>query len=586
MKKQSIGDVCNIRNGFAFKSSDFQTTGIPIVRIGEIKDGKVDTSKSPFVARIEKYAPYILSKGDILIAMSGATTGKIGIFEIDEDAYQNQRVGCFKPDKSKLNNEYLFHYLQSISTLITKKAYGGGQPNISTKEIEKFKIPLPSTLTEQKKIAKVLSDTKQLISLRKESIALLDEFLKSTFLEMFGDPVSNDKKWDIDSITKAVVDIKSGTSYGGEENNEIASDELGVLKISAVTKGEFNPNEYKSVKKKDIKKNLITVTEGMFLLSRANTKELVAACCIVPQDYPYLFIPDKLWSLIIDEGVVNKIYLNYLLKNENYRNLIRKKASGGHDSMLNISMKKFRSLKLPIPPDEIQSKFAQIVEKTEVIKKHYQENLQELENLYGSLSQRAFKGELDLSKVNVDKEVNIEKILNKIEDIESITDLELEKIKSKNKLIESKIDNATEVLADKEVPKKIKSYINLKKLIWEDISIERVSSMIIEKYSGYHFTIEMLVNFLKKEKVLVPKYFSSKELKINPQLNSKEDIKNMIFTSIVDDNGGNENPYIKLKQVFYNSEKENFVLNLTEEDFQLLKEKPNHSGIYLSVYED
>ena len=91
--------------------------------------------------------------------------------------------------------------------------------------------------------------------------------------------------------------------------------------------------------------------------------------------------------------------LSYLLKNENYRNILREKASGGHDSMLNISMQKFRTLIIPQPPLQLQNQFAAIVEKVEAQKAQYSQNLTELENLYGSLSQRAFKGELDLSGV-------------------------------------------------------------------------------------------------------------------------------------------------------------------------------------------
>ena len=140
MKEFKLGQVCNIRNGFAFKSNEFKNEGIPIIRIGEIKNGIVDIRKAPLINQTNKFDAYIVKKNDILIAMSGATTGKIGRYTLNQVAYQNQRVGCFQPDSSKLDNDYLYQYLNSISTEITKKAYGGGQPNISTKEISKFLI--------------------------------------------------------------------------------------------------------------------------------------------------------------------------------------------------------------------------------------------------------------------------------------------------------------------------------------------------------------------------------------------------------------------------------------------------------------
>jgi type I restriction enzyme S subunit len=155
------------------------------------------------------------------------------------------------------------------------------------------------------------------------------------------------------------------------------------------------------------------VNKGMILISRANTKELVAACCIVPKDYERLFIPDKLWSITLDENKILPVFFNYLLKNENYRNIIRKKASGGHDSMLNISMRNFRTLTLIKPDNQID--FVSVVNKIDSIKSIYKESLEELENLYGSISQKVFNGELDLSKVDISgmedsKKKNIEEV--------------------------------------------------------------------------------------------------------------------------------------------------------------------------------
>jgi type I restriction enzyme, S subunit len=237
-----------------------------------------------------------------------------------------------------------------------------------------------------------------LIAQRKQHLQQLDDLLKSVFLEMFGDPVRNEKGWEERSCDKVVVNIKAGTSYGGEEKESLDDDEYGVLKISAVTQGYLNPNEFKAVKKAVINKPLRFIKKGDLLFSRANTIELVAACCIVYEDSHTLFLPDKLWALTLDEKI-NVQYFNYLLKNEGFRNIVCRQASGGHDSMLNISMKKFLSLKIPIPRQSMQNNFAAIVEKIEGIKSRYQASLTDLETLYGALSQKAFKGELDLSRV-------------------------------------------------------------------------------------------------------------------------------------------------------------------------------------------
>lgn len=282
----------------------------------------------------------------------------------------------------------------------TVKGVGGSLLRASPAQVAEIVIPFPP-LDDQIRIAHLLGKVEGLIAQRKQHLQQLDELLKSVFLEMFGDPVRNERGWDIHPCEKAVLDISSGTSYGGEDRAFASHDEVGVLKISAVTKGTFDPTEFKVVNPAQIKKSLRFVKRGDFLFSRANTVELVAACCVVPQDYSQLFLPDKLWVLTLNPELINAQFFNYLLKNERYRDTVRNLASGGHDSMLNISMKKFMTLDVPCPPAGIQNNFSIVVEKIEGIKFRYQQSLSELEALYGALSQQAFKGELDLSRVPI-----------------------------------------------------------------------------------------------------------------------------------------------------------------------------------------
>jgi type I restriction enzyme S subunit len=126
---------------------------------------------------------------------------------------------------------------------------------------------------------------------------------------------------------------------------------------------------------------------------------LVAACCVVNENYPQLFLPDKLWSLSYDDNVANPHYLDYLFKHEGFRDKFRNNASGGHDSMLNISMKKFLEVLMPLPPLSLQNKFAIAVKKSASLRMEYSKSTNELNSLYGSLCQQAFKEELDLSGI-------------------------------------------------------------------------------------------------------------------------------------------------------------------------------------------
>ena len=152
-----LSDVCKIISGFAFSSNDYCTEGIPLVRISNIKNNTVDLSECVFIQNTIDNK-FLISKGDLLIAMSGATTGKIGMYDKSGIAYLNQRVGNVKIlSNILLLPEYRNIYMLSKVNEILNIAYGGAQPNISTSDIENLDFMLPP-LSEQKRIVTKVED--------------------------------------------------------------------------------------------------------------------------------------------------------------------------------------------------------------------------------------------------------------------------------------------------------------------------------------------------------------------------------------------------------------------------------------------
>lgn len=138
-----LSDLCKIENGFAFSSDDYKSQGIPLIRISNITHNTIDITDCAYIEGITD-DKFKISKGDLLIAMSGATTGKMGVYPFDETAYLNQRVGNIKIlNKSSLYPNYRNTYMQSKVDEILKIAYGGAQPNISASIIGNFDFPLP-----------------------------------------------------------------------------------------------------------------------------------------------------------------------------------------------------------------------------------------------------------------------------------------------------------------------------------------------------------------------------------------------------------------------------------------------------------
>lgn len=160
--KVELGEVIKLKNGYAFKSSKYKDIGIPIIRISDINQGIVKADSAKMIDESEEYDDYQVEFKDILIAMSGATTGKFGIYKDSKKTYQNQRVGNLKPHSEQhIDKLYIYYLLYSLRQRIEKDAYGGAQPNISGKKIESLEFnlaPLPEQRAIVAKIEQLLSD--------------------------------------------------------------------------------------------------------------------------------------------------------------------------------------------------------------------------------------------------------------------------------------------------------------------------------------------------------------------------------------------------------------------------------------------
>ncbi|MBD0831830.1 restriction endonuclease subunit S [Aestuariibaculum sediminum] len=304
---------------------------------------------------------------------------------------------------NKIIPKYGFYFLQTV------KLPNAGYDR-SFKYLKRINIPVPDVET-QNKIVAILDKANGILDKREKTIAQYDELLSATFLDMFGNPMERPNQWKISPINDCIEKITAGSSYGGEDKKELQDDELGVIKISAVTKGIFNPEEYKAVKKDKIKKQLVHPRKGDLLFSRANTLELVGATSIVHEDYDQLFLPDKIWRIDTNETLINKVYLHYVLQNKDVKKSFLSIATGSSSSMLNISMNKFRNILIPYPSIELQKQFEVKYNKYIETRRKLNLSKESIETLQKALSQLAFKGDLEFGK-GIDLEVLLENDYN------------------------------------------------------------------------------------------------------------------------------------------------------------------------------
>lgn len=186
-----LGDYCSIFGGYAFKSEDYTDEGTPIVRIGNLQNGKVVLTKGqsrlPSKKLTNSLEKFLLNAGDILIALTGATTGKLAVVpKLFKGSLLNQRVGKFNVMDERLDKVFINFYAQTsfFQDEIKHNILQSAQGNISPKQIEKFSIPLPP-LPEQKAIANVLQTILEAKEKTEEVIRATKELKKSMMKHLF-----------------------------------------------------------------------------------------------------------------------------------------------------------------------------------------------------------------------------------------------------------------------------------------------------------------------------------------------------------------------------------------------------------------
>lgn len=355
-----LGQVCDFKNGFAFKSSKFKLNGLPVLRITNIDNGIIDISNCVYFSTKdykEDLSSYVVQKDDIVVAMSGATTGKIGINTTNEILYLNQRVGKFIPQEKVLNRFYLYHWLMSQSGNIMKAALGSGaQPNLSTATMKKFRIPLPP-LPVQCEIVRILDNftaltsalTAELTAQRKRYSGLLNSLLSYE-----GRSTQDGVLW------KKLGDIATEIYRGAG----IKRDEVTEEGIQCVRYGEIytsyniwfdtcisHTDEAKITSKKYFEKGDI-----LFAITGESVEEIAKSCAYVG-DEKCLAGGD----IVVMKHEQNPKYLAYALATTNAQ--MQKSKGKVKSKVVHSSIPAIKEIIVPIPSLEEQQRIVDILDR-------------------------------------------------------------------------------------------------------------------------------------------------------------------------------------------------------------------------------
>ena len=316
-------------------------------------------------------------------------------FPIDEGVIyvqNHERAGIMSPaynvwdfDSSRITPAYLelaLHSPQSMAYYAEKlRGTTARRRSLTADGLRALPIVLPS-IERQSAVVEVLKGIKGQIADARKTTDELDHLVKSRFVEMF-----ESKDYGMRPMGDLVESITAGTNVGGQQR-PLREGEYGVLKISAVTQGVFNPGEFKVVN--DVSHiKMIHPRKGDLLFSRANTSEMVGATAIVDKDYGDLFLPDKLWRLDPTDEV-ETVFLKALLSSPSIRAEMSKVSTGSSGSMQNISMAKFRKLPAFLPPLALQQEFAAFASQVNKSRFVAQQQIEKLQMLYDKLAQDYF----------------------------------------------------------------------------------------------------------------------------------------------------------------------------------------------------
>ena len=291
-----------------------------------------------------------------------------------------------------INKEYAAFFLRSPEVLgaVTRFARGANLPRVNASGFDAISVSVPP-LAEQNRIVDVLRAANELCRLRRRAHQGAEIVASALFKNMF-EPGSPD--WPERRIGDIISKLDAGKSMTAKPHPARVG-KWGVLKVSAVTLGVFQPLQNKELPDDESPNPAHEVKRGDLVISRANTPELVGACAIVRDTQPKLLLPDKLWRVILPEAAETNVeFLNALFKTPQMRREIGQRATGTSGSMKNISQESFQDIVFRLPSKKLQDDFSRAIQLLMEISDESAASRDKLESLFLSLAARAFSGEL------------------------------------------------------------------------------------------------------------------------------------------------------------------------------------------------
>ena len=388
MEKIKIGDACDLLNGYSFKSDQYVDSGIRVIRIANVQKGYIEDNSPVFYPLdSEGLDKYMLEEEDLLISLTG-NVGRVALLQKDMlPAALNQRVACLRLKTDRITKGFLFHILNSdfFEQQCILASNGVAQKNMNTEWLKDYEVPLYS-ISEQLKITEILDKTRKIIEARNKELVNLDSLIKARFVEFFGDTVINPKGWTEHRLDEYITFLTSGSrgwaQYFTDEKNElfitiknVKNNHIILGDIQYVDAPENKEAERTKVKTGDL---LISITAD---LGRTG----VVDDSIADRG---AYINQHLSLVRLDRDKINPLYVSYFLETSGGKRQFESKNQNGVKAGLNFEA--IKSLKILVPPIEIQKQYIDFVKQVDKSKVAVQKALDETQTLFDSLMQEYF----------------------------------------------------------------------------------------------------------------------------------------------------------------------------------------------------
>ena len=357
MKKIKLGDACEILNGFAFKSENYVGSGIRVIRISNVQKGYIEDNTPAFYPLETKgLEKYMLEEGDLLISLTG-NVGRVAILEKEfMPAALNQRVACLRLKTDKLSKRYLFHILNSdfFEKQCIQYSKGVAQKNMSTAWLKDYEILLYSK-EQQELIADILDKMHLIKKLRYYELQKLDELVKARFVEMFGDPIENQKDWEVVKIRDIVTDVRYGTSKPAVEGGRYPYLRMNNLTVD----GGLDLSDLKYIDIPDNEIEKCVVRKGDILFNRTNSIDLIGKTAVFNL-LDDMVIAGYIIRIRLNNQILPDVFSQYM-NLEAMKKVLRGMAKGAVNQA-NINAQELQNIKVYIPNMELQKQYVEFKE--------------------------------------------------------------------------------------------------------------------------------------------------------------------------------------------------------------------------------